>query len=59
MTKITDHEDPRILMGRHLCKELVLQALDMTLAQRHAEGAINHSDQGCQYPLDRVWAALS
>jgi putative transposase len=33
----------------HLYTELMLRALDMALLQRRHEGAILHSDQGCQY----------
>lgn len=29
--------------------ELVLDALDMALAQRRPDGVIHHSDRGCQY----------
>lgn len=37
-------------MGSHLRTALMLQALDMALAQRHPTSAvIHHSDQGCQY----------
>jgi putative transposase len=37
-------------MDNHLRTELMLQALDMALAQRHPSGGvIHHSDQGCQY----------
>ena len=36
-------------MGNHLRTALMLQALDMALAQRHPNGVIHHSDQGCQY----------
>ena len=36
-------------MGSHLRTELMLQALDMALAQRRPEDVIHHSDQGCQY----------
>lgn len=36
-------------MGHHLRTKLMLKALDMALAQRHAKGVIHHSDQGCQY----------
>src|SRR6267378_801310 len=36
-------------MGNHLHTGLMLQALDMALAQRHPNGVIHHSDQGCQY----------
>lgn len=38
-------------MGCHLRTELMLKALDMALAQRHAKGVIHHSDQGCQAAL--------
>jgi putative transposase len=33
----------------HLRSDLVLQALEMAVGQRQAEGVIHHSDQGCQY----------
>jgi putative transposase len=36
-------------IGKHLRTELMLQALNMALAQRHPNGVIHHSDQGCQY----------
>jgi putative transposase len=36
-------------MATHLRTELVLDALDMALSQRHPEGVVHHSDQGCQY----------
>ena len=36
-------------METYLRTELVLKALDMALAQRHASGVIHHSDQGSQY----------
>jgi len=36
-------------MGSHLRTALMLQALDMALAQRHPSAVIHHSDQGCQY----------
>ena len=36
-------------MATHLRAELVLQALDMALAQRRPERVIHHSDQGSQY----------
>ncbi|MFL9912612.1 IS3 family transposase [Paraburkholderia sp. RL17-337-BIB-A] len=32
----------------HLRTALMLQALDMALGQRHPNGVIHHSDQGCQ-----------
>ena len=36
-------------MATHLRTSLVLDALDMALAQRRPEGVIHHSDQGSQY----------
>lgn len=36
-------------MASHLKTELVLDALDMALAQRRPESVIHHSDRGCQY----------
>jgi putative transposase len=36
-------------MATHLRTELVLDALNMALGQRHADDVIHHSDQGCQY----------
>src|SRR5208283_3793828 len=36
-------------MGTHLRTELVLEALNMALAQRRPAGVIHHSDQGTQY----------
>jgi len=36
-------------MRTHLKTELVLEALDMALEQRRADGVVHHSDQGCQY----------
>jgi putative transposase len=36
-------------MGSRLRTGLMLQALNMALAQRHPHGVIHHSDQGCQY----------
>ncbi len=36
-------------MANHLRTSLVLDALDMALAQRRPEGVIHHSDQGSQY----------
>ena len=36
-------------MASHLRTEVVLDALNMALAQRHPEDVIHHSDQGCQY----------
>jgi putative transposase len=36
-------------MATHLRTELVLEALDMAIAQRRPCGVIHHSDQGCQY----------
>ena len=36
-------------MAPHLKTDLVLDALDMALAQRRPAGVIHHSDRGCQY----------
>jgi len=36
-------------MATHLRSELVLDALNMAVAQRRPGGVIHHSDQGCQY----------
>ncbi len=36
-------------MATHLRTELVLEALDMAVAQRRPARVIHHSDQGCQY----------
>lgn len=36
-------------MATHLRTELVLDALNMALAQRRPRAVIHHSDQGCQY----------
>jgi putative transposase len=36
-------------MATHLRTELVLDALNMALAQRRPRDVIHHSDQGCQY----------
>lgn len=36
-------------MANHLKTELVLDALDMALAQRRPESVVHHSDRGCQY----------
>jgi len=36
-------------MATSLKKDLVLDALNMALAQRRPRGVIHHSDQGCQY----------
>ena len=36
-------------MDTHLRTELVLDALNMALAQRRPDGVIHHSDRGCQY----------
>jgi len=36
-------------MATHLRTELVLDALDMAIRQRHPLGVIHHSDQGSQY----------
>ncbi len=37
------------MMDTHLRTELVLDALDMALAQRRPNRVIHHSDRGCQY----------
>ena len=36
-------------MATHLRTELVLDSMQMALAQRRPDGVIHHSDQGCQY----------
>jgi putative transposase len=36
-------------MATHLKTELVINALDMAVAQRQPTGVVAHSDQGCQY----------
>ena len=36
-------------MAHHLRTALVLDALEMALAQRRPESVIHHSDRGCQY----------
>jgi putative transposase len=36
-------------MATHLKTELVLDALNMAVAQRRPRGVIHHSDQGCQH----------
>jgi putative transposase len=36
-------------MANHLKTQLVLDALEMALAQRRPESVIHHSDRGCQY----------
>ena len=36
-------------MASHLRTELVVEALEMAVAQRRPEAVIHHSDQGCQY----------
>ena len=36
-------------MATHLRTELVLDALNMAIAQRRPKAVIHHSDQGCQY----------
>ena len=40
-------------MADHLRTELVLDALDMAIEQRHPERVVHHSDQGCQAELNR------
>lgn len=36
-------------MAAHLRTELVIEALEMAIAQRRPEAVVHHSDQGCQY----------
>jgi putative transposase len=36
-------------MQDHLLTDLVVEALDMAVARRNANGVVHHSDQGCQY----------
>ena len=36
-------------MAAHLRTELVVEALEMAVAQRRPEAVIHHSDRGCQY----------
>ena len=36
-------------MAAHLRTELVVEALEMAVAQRRPEAVVHHSDQGCQY----------
>ena len=36
-------------MATHLRTELVIEALEMAVAQRRPAGVIHHSDRGCQY----------
>ncbi len=36
-------------MANHLRTELVVEALEMAVAQRRPAGVIHHSDRGCQY----------
>ena len=38
-------------MAAHLMTELVLDAIEMALAQRWPQGVIHYSDHGCQYTL--------
>src|SRR6187397_1928227 len=37
------------MMDTHLRTELVLDALDLALAQRRPDSVVHHSDRGCQY----------
>lgn len=46
-------------MGSHLRTALMLQALDMALAQRHPSAVIHHSDQGCPIHVSGLWPTLS
>ena len=42
--------DRRLVEADHLRTELVLDALDMAIAQGHpAPGLVHHADHGCQY----------
>ena len=36
-------------MAAHLRTELVIEALEMAVAQRRPDAVVHHSDQGCQY----------
>ena len=36
-------------LAAHLRTELVIEALEMAIAQRRPEAVVHHSDQGCQY----------
>ncbi len=36
-------------MASHLRTELVIEALEMAVAQRRPDAVVHHSDQGCQY----------
>ena len=36
-------------MATHLRTELVIEALEMAVAQRRPDAVVHHSDQGCQY----------
>lgn len=45
-------------MDSHLRTALMLQALDMALAQRRPDGVIHYSDQGWAVHFDRVRTAL-
>ena len=36
-------------MATHLRTQLVIEALEMAVAQRRPEAVVHHSDQGCQY----------
>lgn len=36
-------------MADHLRTELLVSALEMAVQQRHPDGTVHHSDQGCQY----------
>jgi transposase InsO family protein len=47
------------LMAEHLRTELVLDALDMAIAQRQpAAGLIHHTDHGCQGGFNWSWQHL-
>ena len=36
-------------MATHLRTQLVIEALEMAVAQRRPDAVVHHSDQGCQY----------
>ncbi|BDB27828.1 IS3 family transposase [Cupriavidus sp. P-10] len=61
LTVVLDVYSRRIVgwaMGSHLRTALMLQALDMALAQRRPEDVIHHSDQGCPIHVCRLRATL-
>lgn len=42
-------------MATHLCTELVLNALEMALAQRRPTDVVHRSDHGCPYTSIAFW----